>query len=167
MPLLICIVFLLAHAGLYFAVLRDSAALASEKGVFLYHFISAILVAGGFGAWTIVHGGWGAWTWFACVVMLHGLYSLSFLELWALADDSYSLAIMEIISRSGAAAGPGLMQRLEEIGMDKQASRLDALRSIGLVRDVGDGLFTLTPGGRAAVVLGRALLFLTNARKYG
>jgi hypothetical protein len=59
------------------------------------------------------------------------------------------------------------MQRLEEIGMDKQASRLDALRSIGLVCDLGDGSFTLTPAGRAAVVLGRALLFLANARKYG
>jgi len=167
MPLLICLAFLLAHAGLYFAVLRDSAALASEKGIFLYHFISAVLVAGGFGAWAVVHGGADAWSWFACVVMLHGLYSLSFLELWALADDSYSLAILEIIDRGGAAAVPALMHRLQEIGMSKQASRLDALRTIGLIREAGDGSVALTLAGRTAVVLGRALLFLVDARKYG
>jgi hypothetical protein len=167
MPLLICLVFLAAHAGLYLAVLREWPALTSEKGIFLYHLVSASLLAGGFGFWAVAYGGSDAWTWFACVVMLHGIYSLSFLELWALADDSYSLAIMEIIGRSGTAAGPALMQRLEAIGTSKQVSRLEALQSIGLVREVGDGSFTLTPAGRAAVVLGRALLFLANVRKYG
>jgi hypothetical protein len=167
MPLLICLAFLLAHAGLYFAVLRDSAALRSEKGIFLYHFISAVLMTSSFGVWAVVHGGADAWTWLACVIMLHGLYSLSFLELWALADDSYSLAILEIIERGGAAGVPALMQRLEEIGMSKQASRLDTLRTIGLVREAGDGSVALTPVGRTAVVLGRALLFLVDARKYG
>jgi hypothetical protein len=167
MPLLIGLVVIAAHAGLYLAVLRHNAALTSEKGVFLYHFASVILVAGSFGVWAIVHGGPDAWTWFACVVMLHGLYSLSFLELWALADDSYSLAILEIIDRDGGAAGAALMQRLEAIGAGKQASRLDALQAIGLVREGGDGSFTLTPVGRAAVGLGRMLLFLVNVRKYG
>src|SRR5262245_20823262 len=167
MPLLICLVYIAAHAGLYFAVLRDWPKLGSERGIFLYHFASAILVAGGFGVWAIAHGGFDAWAWFVCVVMLHGIYSLSFLELWALADVSYSLAIMEIIDRGGAAAGPALTLRLEAIGMYKQSSRLDALRAIGLVREVGDGSFTLTPLGRAAVWLGRALLFLVNVQKYG
>jgi hypothetical protein len=167
MPLLICLVFLVAHAGLYFAVVRDRPALASEKGIFLYHFVSAGLVAVGFGIWAVARGGSDAWAWFACAVMLHGIYSLSFLELWALADDSYSLAIMEIIAGSGTAAGPALMQRLEAIGMGKQTSRLDALQAIGLVREVGDGAFTLTPAGRAAVLLGRILLFLANVRNSG
>ena len=167
MPLLICLIFVLAHAGLYFAVLRDAAALASEKGIFLYHFISAILLAGGFGLWAASQGDSNAWTWFACAIMLHGLYSVSLLELWALADDSYSVAILEIIDQGGPAAVPALMQRLEEIGMCKQSSRLDALRTIGLVRDTPDGSVALTPPGRAAVVLGRLLLFLVDARKYG
>ena len=112
MSLLICLLYIAAHAGLYFAVLRGWPKLGSERGIFLYHFVSAILVTGGFGVWAIAHGGSDAWAWFVCVVMLHGIYSLSFLELWALADDSYSLAIMEIIDRGGAAAGPALTQRL-------------------------------------------------------
>lgn len=167
MPLLIGLMFLAAHAGLYLAVVRDRPALASEKGIFLYHFASASLVAAGFGIWAVAHGGSDAWAWFVCVVMLHGIYSLSFLELWALADDSYSLAIMEIIDHSGTAAGPALMQRLEAIGTGKQTSRLDALQGIGLVRELGDGAFTLTPAGRAAALFGRILLFLAHVRKHG
>jgi hypothetical protein len=167
MPVLICLLYIVAHAGLYFAVLAGRRVLDTERAIFLYHFVSAVIVTCASGMWAFVHGGSDAWTWLACIVMLHGLYSLSFLELWALADDSYSLAIMEIIDRGGAAAGLALMQRLEAIGAGKQASRLDALQAIGFVRMLGDGLFTLTPAGRAAAVLGRTLLFLVNARKHG
>ena len=167
MPVLICLLYLAGHAGLYFAVFAGRQVLDSERAIFVYHFASAVIVTCAFGVWALVRGGSDTWTWLACVVMLHGLYSLSFLELWALVDDSYSLAIMEIIDRRGAAARAALMQRLEAIGASKQASRLEALQAIGLVRELGDGSFTLTPVGRAAVVLGRTLLFLVNDRKYG
>ena len=167
MPVLICLLYLAAHAGVYFAVLGDWRARASESAIFLYHFISAIAVTGAFAAWAFAVGGAEAWTWFVCAIMLHGIYSLSFLELWALADDSYSIAIMEIIDKVGAAPGPALMQRLEAIGMGKQTSRLGALQAIGLVREVGDGSFTLSPAGRAAAFFGRTLLFLVNVRKHG
>jgi hypothetical protein len=167
MPILICLLYLAVHAGLYFAVLRGWRAFDSERAIFLYHFISAIAMTGAFGLWALAAGGPEAWTLIVCAVMLHGIYSLSFLELWALADDSYSLAMMEIIDRGGTASGPALMQRLEAIGTGKQTSRLDALRAIGLIREVGDGSFTLTPTGRAAVFFGRTLLFLVNVRKYG
>ena len=97
-------------------------------------------------------GGSEAWTWFVCVVMLHGIYSLSFLELWALADDSYSLAIMEIIDRGGTAGDPALMQRLEAIGMCKQTSRLDALQAIGLfARSETARSRSRSPAGRGLV----------------
>ena len=149
MPFLICLLFP-GPRGPVFAGPSKRRSLASEKAIFLYHMIYGIAVTGAFGLWAFAVGGSEAWTWFACAAMLHGIYSLSFLELWALADDSYSLAIMEIISRGGGASGPALMQRLEAIGMGEQTSRLDALRAIGLVRQTGDGSFTLTPAGRAA-----------------
>jgi hypothetical protein len=148
-------------------VLPTPSRASAEKGIFLYHFISAVAVAGIVAIWALVLGGSEAWTWFVAVVMLHAIYSLSFLELWALADDSYSLAMMEIIDRAETNTGPALMQRLETIGTGKQTSRLDALRSLGLIREVGDGFFMLTPAGRAAAYLGRTLLFLVNVRKYG
>jgi hypothetical protein len=167
MPILICLLYLAAHAGLYFAVLRGRRALDSERAIFLYHFVSAIAVTAAFGLWALAAGEPDAWTWFVCAVMLHGIYSLSFLELWALADDSYSLAIMEIVDRGGRATGLALMQRLESIGAGKHNSRLGALQAVGLIRPVGDGSFALTPTGRAAAFFGRTLLLLVNVRKHG
>ena len=82
---------------------------SSPRAIFLYHFISAIAVTAAFAIWALADGDPDAWTWFVCAVMLHGIDSLSFLELWALADDSYSLAIMEIIDRGGSASGLALM----------------------------------------------------------
>ena len=162
MPVLICLLYLVLHAGLYVLTRRDRPALGSEKGIFWYHVISAAVVTGVFAIWALVTGGAEAWTWFVAVVMLHGIYSLSFLELWALADDSYSVAILEVLELE-----PELIQGLEAIGMSKQTSRLDALQAIGLVRPGRDGTFALTSKGRVAVGLGRTLLFLANVRQYG
>ena len=138
-----------------------------EKGIFRYHLISAAVVAAVFAIWALVTAGAEAWTWCVAVVMLYGIYSLSFLELWALADDSYSVAIMEIVHGRGGDGGAAVTQVLEAIGMSKQTSRLDALQAIGLVRLGRDGRFALTSKGRVAVGLGRTLFFLANVRKYG
>jgi hypothetical protein len=166
MPLLLGLLYLVGHAGLYVALLRGQPALDSERGIFLYHFLSAVLLAVALAIWAAVSDDPEACAWFVAVVMLHGLYSLSFLELWALADDSYSLAIMEIIARGNAAA-PSLMRKLEAIGTGKQTSRLDALQAMGLVHAIEDGSFTLTLAGRVVALLGRTLLALVNVRKFG
>ena len=163
-PLLICLLDLAAHACLYFCVLRDWPVLGTEKGIFLYHFISAMAVSAAFAIWAVADG---FWTWFACVVVLHGIYSLTFLELWALADDSYSLAMMQAIDRNGGVSGAALSQALQTIGARKQASRLGNLKRIGLLHQTSDGFVMLTCGGRAALFAGRCLLFLVNVRKYG
>jgi hypothetical protein len=166
MPLLLCALYLVAHAALYFVVLRDWAALDSEKGIFLYHLASAIGVSVICGIWAVA-GHPDVWTWFAAVVLLHGIYSLSFLELGALADDSFSLAIVRAIDRGGSASREALRHVLETIAVRKRTLRLDGLRRIGLLREASGGAVTLTSAGRAAVFLGRGLLFLVNVRKYG
>jgi len=167
MLLLIGLLYVAIHAGLYFAVLRDQSALGSEKGIFLYHSVSVAAGTAVMTIWAVASGGPDAWTWVMALVMLHAIYSLSFLELWALTDDSYSLAILEIIDREGATAGTGLARRLEAIGAGKQISRLDGLRTIGLVREVEDGSFAPTAAGRVAVFFGCTLLYLVNIRKHG
>jgi hypothetical protein len=164
MPILLCLLYLVLHAGLYFVILRNRPAVASEKGIFRYHLASAVAVTGVVALWALVAGDPEAWTWFVAVIMLHGIYSLSFLELWALADDSYSVAIMELVGRND---GVALVQRFEEIGISKQTSRLDALQALGLVGPLADGSFALTSKGRAAAIVGRAVLFLVNVRKFG
>ena len=167
MPLLICSLYIAAHAGLYFVALRKGPALSSEKGIFFYHFISAMVVCAGTFVWVVATGGTDAWAWFVSVVMLHGIYSLSLLELWALADDSYSLAMMEAIHRRGTERGEALVQGLETIGTRKQSLRLDSLKRIGVLDEASDGAISLTSTGRAVYFFGRGLLFLVNVRKYG
>jgi hypothetical protein len=166
MPAVICLLYLLIHAALYFAILRDRGVLDSERAIFLYHFASATILIGAFGIWVLASSDPDKWSWFVCVVMLHGIYSLSFLELWALADDSYSLAIMQIIGR-GSAAGLEPMQELEAVGVRKRAARLHTLLASGLVREGGNGSLTLTAAGRTAVAFGRSVLFLVNVLDHG
>jgi hypothetical protein len=165
MPLLLCMLYLAGHAALYFLALRDRPALASESGIFCYHFASAFCMSVIFGIWAAA-GGSDAWTWFVGAVMLHGIYSLSFLELWALADDSFSLAIMQAIDRTGVASRDTLGQMLAATGTRKRTLRLDDLVRIGLLRRTGDAV-ALTWVGRAGVLFGRGLLFLANVRRYG
>jgi hypothetical protein len=166
MPAVICLLYLSIHAALYFAILRDRGGLNSERAIFLYHFASATILIGAFGVWVFASSNSDKWTWFVCVIMLHGIYSLSFLELWALADDSYSLAIMQIIGRDSA-AGLEQMQELEAVGVRKRAARLHTLLAIGLVREGGNGSLTLTAAGRTAVAFGRSVLFLVNVLDHG
>jgi hypothetical protein len=167
MPAVICLLYLSIHAALYFAILRDRGGLDSERAIFLYHFASATILIGAFGIWVLASSNSDKWTWFVCVLMLHGIYSLSFLELWALADDSYSLAIMQIIGRGSSAAGLERMQELEAVGVRKRAARLHTLLAIGLVREGCHGSLTLTAAGRAAVAFGRSVLFLVNVFDHG
>jgi hypothetical protein len=124
-------------------------------------------MTGAFGLWALAAGGSEAWTLFVCAVMLHGIYSLSFLELWALADDSYSLAMMDAIDKSRVIPGRTPLHAIEAIGMRKRTMRMDTLKGLGLVREAGDGSIALTFAGRVAALLARGLLFLVNTRKYG
>jgi len=54
------------------------------------------------------------------------------------------------------------MQRLEAIGTGKQTSRLDALRAIGLIREVGDGLIQAHACGPSRRFLGEAPCFSSS-----
>ena len=167
MPVLICLLYLLLHAGLYFLTRRDRPALGSEKGIFWYHVVSAAIVTGVFR-----HLG-------ACDRRSRGV------DVVCRRGDA-TRHLQPVISRVVGIGGrqlfccdhgnrrparyrwgAALIQGLEAIGMSKQTSRLDALQAIGLIRPGRDGAFALTSKGRVAVGLGRTLLFLANVRKYG
>ena len=167
MPLLIALIYLGLHVGVYFVVLRERPWFGSEKGIFAYHFVSAIGFSAAFTAWALATRRPDNLAWLVSAVMLHGIYSLSFLELWALADRSYSLTILLALDRRGTTSEGALAEALETIARYKQASRLDSLEGLRLVRPAHNGAIELTWFGRAAVVLGRALMFLADIRKHG
>lgn len=146
--LLSSIGYLALHGLLYFVVLRTLPAFTSERGVFLYHFCSGVL-------FTLAAG--ICWLWAPATeittalavgtVMLHGVYSLSFLEVWSLTEGGYSLQIMRAIGESDAAGQPLSVSQLEEVGRGKQSSRTASLEAFGWITRAG-GPFRLTPRGR-------------------
>jgi hypothetical protein len=82
-------VYLIAHLAAYVAWLRRLALLRTEKGIFLYHFVSAVITGlAAIAAAFIDPAGFG-FAGFVIVLSAHGIYSLSFLELWSLAQGGY------------------------------------------------------------------------------
>jgi hypothetical protein len=84
------------------------------------------------------------------VVLLsaHGIYSLSFLELWSLTQGSYSLSILEkALVEPLTAQHESDIQELIEIGISKQQDRIIALQNLGLVKGYNND-FRLTSKGR-------------------
>jgi hypothetical protein len=99
----------------------------------------------------------------AALLSLHGLYSLSFLELWSLAEGGYSLSILTHIDRG---AGRALVEvsALKEIGGSKKQSRLLDLKRLGLVERADERLRLTRRGQLVAAVLA-GLAWLANLRR--
>ena len=146
---LVCsLAYLAVHGLLYFLVLRRTRSFTSERGVFLLHVASmGLFTLVTLVCWLVWPVG-GITAAFAIgTIMLHGIYSLSFLEVWSLTEGGYSLQIMRAIGESEAAGQPIDVAALEQIGRGKQGSRTGSLEALGwIVR--ANGLLHLTPRGR-------------------
>lgn len=163
----LCAGYLLLHFVLYFALRRAFSVLKSERSIFLYHLGSALAFTVAFGCWALSSDSADAWVWFTAAVMLHGIYSLSFLELWALADDSYSLAILAAIEAAEDRSEKRLAGELSTIGQRKQKSRLNSLLRLRLVRSDPNGDIVLTGLARTVIFVSKKLLFLANVQRHG
>ena len=78
---------------------------------------------------------------------LHGIYSLSFLELWSLAEGSYSLSILERVEQATRQSEAVDVSGLEGLGGSKKEQRLGSLERLGLIQDTA-GQVSLTDRGR-------------------
>src|SRR5215210_578880 len=97
------------------------------------------------------------------IVGLHGLYSVTFLELWSLAEGGYSLQILEGLAGAERRGEPADIEALRAIGAAKQGNRLAGLASIGLVRYEGSRV-ALTGPGRLVASAFALLAWLTNVQ---
>lgn len=148
--------YLVAHLAAYVAVLRRLGPFRTEKGIFLYHFVSAVAVCSAAAlAGFLDPQGFGL-AGFVIVLSAHGIYSLSFLELWSLAQGGYSLSIIAGIAHAEAAGVEPDFSGLAAIGASKQADRVAALERLRLVSRVGEEL-NLTPRGSAIAAALNAL----------
>jgi hypothetical protein len=153
-------VYLLAHFLVYVVFLRNSSALRSERGIFVFHFISAAAVGLGAIAYALIESAPASFGFpgVALVLSAHGIYSLSFLELWSLAQGGYSLSIMEDVASAQAKDTEPDFSALERIGEAKLRQRILTLEKLGLI-DTGDSDIVLTKRGRA---IAGFLYFLLN-----
>ena len=94
--------YLAAHFATYVVALRHWAALRSEKGIFLYHFGSAVFVGLAGVTFAVLEPDRFGLSGLVLVLSLHGIYSLSFLELWSLAQGGYSLSIIASVAQAEA-----------------------------------------------------------------
>jgi hypothetical protein len=161
-PLLLISAYILAHAGLYAGCLRQRPAFRRERTIFLYHLCSWIAGVCVFGILGLMTRGWPVAGVFVVLCgSLHGIYSLSFLELWSLSQGSYSLSILAEVERDPSLQSLLLdTARLGAIGQQKRNARLISLQQLGLLNQ--QGIITGTGRGIAAVIAG--IIWLTKGR---
>lgn len=141
--------YLVAHFAAYVLVLRHRAGLRSEKGIFVYHFASAVFAGLAGVAFAVLEPDRFGLSGLVLVLSLHGIYSLSFLELWSLAQGGYSLSILASIAQAQASGSAPDFGHLERIGGEKQRNRLAVLGKLGLI-EKRDGAVGLNARGRSA-----------------
>jgi hypothetical protein len=156
-------VYLAAHLLLYIVVLRHRPSFRREQTIFAYHALSAVGVTLVAILSPLVTGTGLDLEWIVVVVALHGIYSVSFLELWSLAEGGYSLQILERLDRAERQGQRVDLEELRAIGAAKQSNRLAGLSSVGLVRQQG-GRVELTGAGRIVGSLFALLAWLTHVQ---
>ncbi len=150
----------------YTVVFRLIPFFRTEIGILLAHVVSFVVLVSLVTAQAVLgpDGLWIELPRITLAVSLHGIYSLSFLELWSLTQGSYSLSILELVAGS---RNPVTLQGIEPlgaIGPVKRSSRNAALVSLRLLRDTGDGKPRLTPAGHVCATGIRWLLWFSGGR---
>lgn len=150
-------IYLIAHFAAYAAGLRRWVLLQEEHGIFLYHFGSAC-VTGLFAlAAAFIDPLEFGFAGLVLVLCIHGIYSLSFLELWSLAQGGYSLSVIAAIANAEAEGSDPDFSRLAQIGGKKQRDRVAGLEKLGLIAFVGEKI-TLTKRGNSMATMLNHLL---------
>lgn len=154
MELQLFLAYLAAHLAVYLLLVASTNGLRSERAIFLFHLLPALVSCGTMAAWAGLQQDAGALAAAVLAAGLQGVYSLSFLEAWSLAQGGYSLSILAEVEEAHRAGGDPDFSRLERIGSEKQHARIRALQRQGLVR-LESGRYLLTRRGRnAAAALG-------------
>ncbi len=160
------VVYLVIHFLLYLGVLRKLEGFRKEGVIFFYHFIPAVIVLFFVLAASLLSPFEGSLAFILLAVSVHGIYSLSFLELWSLAQGGYSISMLIRVD-DATKRGAELDQiALENIGSGKKTSRLDALQRLQLLETHGP-VIRLTRRGTIVAGFLSGLSWLANLRETG
>jgi hypothetical protein len=126
--------YLAFHVLLYLFVLRDRRPFQTERGIFLYHFLSATVFTVVALAAAVTPVSDAALAVAIGLIATHCIYSLSFLELWTLAEGSYSMSILTGIASQGRLSRKSLVDAFATIGDAKKGNRLSVLSNLSFAR---------------------------------
>jgi hypothetical protein len=158
--------YLALHVLLYVFLLRDRPLVQSERGIFLYHFVSAtVLTLGAFVA-AVTHFSDAMIAIAIGLIATHCIYSISFLELWTLAEGSYSMSILTGIASQGTLSRNSLIDAFARIGDAKKGNRLSVLSKLSLARREGNH-WRLSARGRFLANVLNILVWLAAIKKGG
>ncbi len=157
--------YLIMHLLTYILYGRHSSILKNERGIFLFHFISFVVFIICFAATSYLANQSESLYIATAGIALHGIYSLSFLELWSLSQGGYSISILRL-SPITTDNEDGSLQKLEEIGNLKFSDRLKSLENLGMLKRNNNEIIVTTVG---AIFTGLLKLFvkLTNCLDVG
>jgi hypothetical protein len=162
----VALLWLACHFLIYVAVLRNMPLFQTERGIFLYHLSSAaVFVAVALVIFVIRRDG-EAFSVACALVAGHGIYSISFLELWSLAQGSYSLSIMGQGRADRIPSRAELIEAFARIGNAKKADRLSGLQGSQLIWLDGNH-WKLNGAGAIVASMLRSLLWLANIKERG
>lgn len=157
--MLLATLYVPAHLAAYVAFVRGSSWGKTERGIFLYHFCSFLTFAATTMALCAFHGfDIGIWI---SVLAFHGIYSLTFLELWSLTQGSYSLQLLEAAAKNGDLPHLRKLSELRELGDSKIEQRLASLSALHLIRGQAKNI-KLTLLGSILASFFRLVVWLTG-----
>jgi hypothetical protein len=122
--------YLLGHFFLYVFILWHRAYFQTEKGIFLYHLISAIVCVLASAVIALIHRDQAAFSLACALVAVRGIYSISFLGLWpspCLTCQTWAREAMR--SQSWG--------RADRTGLRSQAELVDSFSRIGDAKKSG------------------------------
>jgi len=155
------------HLFCYILFFRNLPSFKTERVIFVFHVASFILLATlSAAAWMLISPSEGMFMAGLLVLSLHGIYSMSFLELWSLSQISYSIAILDAVLENPRASIPGLVDKFSTTGSEKKSIRINGLQRLRLIA-VSDGIATLTSKGKVVAKALLCLRWIANLRNSG
>ena len=162
------LIYVALHFMLYVLVLRHHAAFGREATIFGYHFWSAILVSVGSLLCWLVFANEVVFAAAVAAICIHGIYSISFLELWSLSEGGYSLSILRLVKQASDEGRKIDQGTLLAIGNAKKGSRVQGLLKLRLVhRSADQHQLELTTFGRVTASAFASVAWAANLRDVG
>jgi hypothetical protein len=158
--------YLVLHVLLYVFVFRGQAVFQSERGIFLYHFGSAMAFTLVAFAIAFTHFTDATFAIAIGLSAIHSIYSISFLELWTLAEGSYSMSILTAIASQGMVSRNRLIDAFARLGDAKKVNRLSVLSTLSLACREG-GHWRLSARGQMLANALNVLVWLAAIKNRG